>query len=922
MDKKVISFDRKSMLIGGRRVMLYGGEFHYFRVPHELWEDRLQKMKSAGLNLVVTYIPWNFHEMREGEFRWDGDRDLEKFITLTQKYGFYLVIKPGPYICAEWDFGGFPDWLLGKKINLREKDPEYLKLIGRYYKEIAGILRPHLITKGGNIVLFQIENEYDHLIAFTGIKRYKEGALEYHLKLLEMAKKEGIDVPTFTVEGSFLRKSEIIDARTYYPNIPWIWLWEFDDFDRVINESVAQQPDKPLMIMELETGWFAQFGKPLYQIEPEVTRAILRTVIVEGASVMNHFLFVGGTTFPYWNCKGDYGGIGTCTTYDFGHSPVREWGEVSPTKYHMARNCAQFLDSFEEELFESEKKEGAARFTKGGEAVVLVDGRKGGPRADFSGTFENVKAVERYGRKGGFLMVRNLTEDTHKTRVSYYSPAERKEMAFPYAQDLKLSPRSSFLFPVDITVGDDVMIRYSTCELLMKKKIGGREFVFLSGRPEVDGETLIKCGKVKPEIIEGEFTISRARGGFLIENENEGARIVRIGAVFLIFLDDKTAAKAWDKDGAVAISDYYYIEDFLADGRSIDINAQVKNGCNQRTRIFCGFAPKSVAINGEPAEFKYDKTTGSVSFDYDCAVEELPKITWLDAPRFISDVEEKEEGFDDSSWKAVKLPGSLEQAGLLEHGFVWYRQKFKLKAKPSECKIKIEANGIDRFYVYVNGRFAWRGIEYREIDIATYVKKGINQLAVRYENAYHTKAHPHEGAIKKYSGILKPVMISGKALGKDFNISLSSMLVREKAGGLIRGYHEPDCNEAQWKKAHAARKYVFPEEMGELVWYRRKFRFLPRKGGVCALKLTIDHAFERCIIYLNGKALGKYESVGPQNDFYIPESFLRDDNTVAIMVEGPGFHPVKEFGFVPPVLKDPKIGFYYTAKKIIARVSS
>ncbi|HRZ66769.1 MAG TPA: beta-galactosidase [Candidatus Omnitrophota bacterium] len=920
MEKKVISFDRKSMLIGGRRVMLYGGEFHYFRVPHELWEDRLQKMKSAGLNLVVTYIPWNFHEAREGEFRWDGDRDLDKFITLTQKYGFYLVIKPGPYICAEWDFGGFPDWLLGKKINLREKDPEYLKLIGRYYKEIAGILRPHLITKGGNIVLFQIENEYDHLIAFTGIKRYKEGALAYHLKLLEMAKKEGIDVPTFTVEGSFLRKSEIIDARTYYPNIPWIWLWEFDDFDRVINESVAQQPDKPLMIMELETGWFAQFGKPLYQIEPEVTRAILRTVIVEGASVMNHFLFVGGTTFPYWNCKGDYGGIGTCTTYDFGHSPVREWGEVSPTKYHMARNCAQFLDSFEDELFESEKKEGAARFAKGGEAVALVDGRKARP--DYSGTFENIKAVERYGRKGGFLMVRNLTEDTHKTRVAYYSPAERKEMVLPSAQDLKLSPRSSFLFPVDITVGDDLMIRYSTCELLMKKKIGVREFVFLSGRPEVDGETLVKCGKAKPEIIEGKFTISKARGGFLIENENEGARIVRIGGVFLVFLDDKTAAKAWDKDGAVAISDFYYIEDFLADGRSIDINAQVKNGCNQRTRIFCGFAPKSVAINGGQAEFKYDKATGSVSFDYDCAVEELPKITWLDSPRFISDVGEKEEGYDDSSWKAVKLPGSLEQAGLLEHGFVWYRQKFNLKARPSECTIKIEANDMDRFYVYVNGRFAWRGIECREIDISAFVKKGRNQLAVRYENAYHTKAHPHEGAIKKYSGILKPVKISGRVSGKGFGMALTSMLVREKAGGLIKGYHEPDCNEAQWRKAHAARKYVFPEEMGELVWYRRKFRFLPRKGGVCALKLTIDHAFERCMIYLNGKALGKYESVGPQNDFYIPESFLRDDNTVAIMVEGPGFHPVKEFGFVPPVLKDPKIGFYYTAKKIIARVSS
>ena len=921
MDKKVISFDRKSMIINGKRVMLYGGEFHYFRVPHELWEDRLQKMKAAGLNLVVTYIPWNFHEEKEGEYNWEGDRDLEKFVTLTEKYGFYLVIKPGPYICAEWDFGGFPDWLLGKKINLREDDPEYLRLIGKYYKEIAKILRPHQITKGGNIILFQIENEYDHLIAFTGIKKYKDNALRYHLKLLKMARATGIDVPTFTVEGSFLRGTEIIDARTYYPNIPWIWLWEFEDFDKAIDASVAAQPKKPLMIMELETGWFAQFGKPLYQIEPEVTRAILRTVIIEGASVMNHFLFVGGTTFPYWNCKGDYGGIGTCTTYDFGHSPLREWGEVSPTKYHMARNTAQFLESFEEILFESEKKDGAAKFVDSGNTVALVDAKKGTLKPDFSGTFENVKVVERAGKKGGFLMVRNLTENTIRTRIEYLSPAENRNKILPIRGDLRLTSRSSFLFPIDIPIGDDGMVlKHSTCELLLKKKIGNDEFVFLTGNPGLDGESYIKCG-AKPAVIEGSFKVERAKDGYIIENENKGLRIIRIGGVFFVFLDEATAAKVWEREDTVVISDYYYIEDLLVDGRSIDINAQIKNGCNLRTRIFTALEPKSLTINKEKASFKYDKATRSVVFDYDCAVEELPKITWLNSPRFISDVEEKEAGFDDSSWKSISLPGSLEQAGLLEHGFLWYRQEFELKSKPSDCRAKIITNDMDRFYVYVNGEFIWRGISSPDLDIAKAVRKGKNLLAVRYENAYHTKAHPHEGPIKKLSGIMQPVKIHGSVSGKVFNIILRKLLVREKAGGLVKGYHEPGCREDGWKVSPPSKKYVFAEEMGELVWYRRKFKFLPRKGGVCALKLTIDHAFERCIIYLNGRALGKYESVGPQNDFYIPESFLQNENALAILVEGPGFHPVKESGFAPPVLKDPKVGFYYTAKLVNARIS-
>ncbi|MDD5546342.1 MAG: beta-galactosidase [Candidatus Omnitrophica bacterium] len=923
VEEKVISFDKKSMIINGKRVMLYGGEFHYFRVPHELWEDRLRKMKAAGLNLVATYIPWNFHEMKEGEFIWEGDRDLDKFVTLTEKYGFYLAIKPGPYICAEWDFGGFPDWLLGKDVKLREDDPEYLRLIGRYYKEIAGILRPHLVTKGGNIILFQIENEYDHLIAFTGIKRYKDGALRYHLKLLKMAREAGIDVPAFTVEGSFLRKSEIIDARTYYPNIPWIWLWEFDDFDKAIEASVAQQPKKPLMIMELETGWFAQFGKPLYQIEPEVTRAILRTVIAEGASVMSHFLFVGGTTFPYWNCKGDYGGIGTCTTYDFGHSPLREWGEVSPTKYHMARNTAQFLDSFEDVLFGSEKIEGAAKFIDSGNTVALVDRRKGAAKPDFSGTFENVKVTERAGKKGGFLMVRNLTDDTLRTQIEYLSPAGKKNKKLPSSGDLKLAPRSSFLFPIDVPIGDKgVVIKHSTCELLLKKEIGENAFVFLTGRPELRGETYIKCGPVKPAVIEGDFDVKRVKDGYIIGNENSGLRIIKIEGIFLVFLDDKTAAKIWDGEETVAISDYYYIEDLIADGRSIEINAQVKNGCNQLTRIFTAVRPRSVTINKEKAPFKYDKKTGSVIFKYDCAVEELPRITWLDSPRFISDLDEKEPGFDDSSWKTITMPKALEQAGLLKHGFIWYRQEFGLKGRPSECLVKIITNDMDRFYVYVNGEFIWRGIGSPCLDITGAARKGKNLLAVRYENAYHTKAHPHEGPIKKLSGIMQPVRIRGRAQGKSFNIVINKLLVRENAGGLLKGYHEPEIDENGWKISPSAKKYVFAKEMGELVWYRRRFKFLPRKGGTCALKLTIDHAFERCVIYLNGRALGKYESVGPQNDFYIPEPFLRAENTLAILVEGPGFHPVKGSGFVPPVLKDPRIGFYYAAKKVSARVSA
>lgn len=922
MGKKIISYDNKSMIINGKRVLLYGGEFQYFRVPNELWEDRFKKMKMAGLNFITTYIPWNFHETKEGKFRWDGDRDLNKFLSLAEKYGLYVAIKPGPYICAEWDFGGFPDWLLAKDIPLRENNPEYIKLVKKYYKEIAKVIKPHLITEGGNIILFQIENEYDHLILFTGIKRYKKNALKYHLKLLQMAKEEGIDVPTFTVEGSFLRKTEIIDARTYYPNIPWIWLWEFNDFDKAIKASVSEQKNKPLMIMELETGWFAQFGKPLYEIEPEVTKAIIRTVLAEGASVMNLFMFVGGTTFPYWNCKGDYGGIGTCTTYDFGVSPIREWGEVS-VKYHLARNTAQFINSFQDILFDSEKKENAAKFVRGGETIALVKTEKSKLKPDFSGVYENVKIIEKYGKQGGFLMVRNVSEDKHIVGIEYFSPLENKKRKFPLNRNLNLIPRSSFLFPIDIALGDSgVIIKHSTSELLLKKKIDRDEFVFFSGKPEIKGQTYIKCDRAKkPAVLEGDIKIKKAGDGYIIEYENKGIKIIKIDNIFMVFLDEETSYKVWDRKEVVLVADYYFIEDISVGNHSIEIKAQLKKGNKQMMRMFTATEPKNIKINNKDINFKYDKDTKSLKFCYDCEIKNLPEVKWITSPKFMSDMKEKSIDYNDSNWKTITLPNSLEEAGFLEHGFIWYRKEFYLQGKPKECRIKIITNDMDRLYIYINGKFIWRDIGSPDLDITNAVKKGKNLISIRYENAYHTKAHPHEGPIKKLSGIMEPVKIYGKISDKKFNIKLKKLKVREGAAGLLKGYQELDFDDSKWNQAPSAEKYVFSKEMGELIWFRRKFKILSQKDIDFSVRLRIEYAFERCIIYVNGRALGKYESVGPQNDFYIPKSFLQNKNVLAIILEGPGFHPVKESGFLPPILKNPVIGFYYFSKKTNTKIT-
>lgn len=189
-------------------------------------------------------------------------------------------------------------------------------------------------------------------------------------------------------------------------------------------------------------------------------------------------------------------------------------------------------------------------------------------------------------------------------------------------------------------------------------------------------------------------------------------------------------------------------------------------------------------------------------------------------------------------------------------------------------------------------------------------------LAIRYENAYHTKAHPAEGPIQKHSGVMEPIEIRGKAGGKEFLIKLDSLKLRQEAGGLHKGYERPDFNDEGWTASKAADKYVLSEELGDFVWYRRKFRFTKKEGINYALKIRINHITERCIMYLNGKPLGKYESVGPQNDFYVPETFLKEENLLSIIIESPGVHPVKGSGFVPGILENPVLDFYYTTKEV------
>jgi hypothetical protein len=314
------TYDTSGFFLNGQPFQIWSGEMHFQRIPKLYWHDRLLKAKAMGLNTVATYVFWNALEPKPGSWNFRDNNDLVAFIREAQSVGLYVLLRPGPYACAEWDFGGLPAWLLAKPgIKIRTSDTTYLQPALRYLRKIANLVRPLQVSKGGNVLMVQVENEYG---SYGSDKPYL-------VALRDAWRDAGIDVPLYTSDGA----SPTMLGNGSVPGCvvgldPGANAGDFA-------QARKSRPDVPAFCSEYYPGWLTHWGEPWARADTvELTRD-LEWLIKNGKS-FNLYVLHGGTNWGFY-AGANFGKVyePDVTSYDY-DAPIREDGTLTP-KYDAIR---------------------------------------------------------------------------------------------------------------------------------------------------------------------------------------------------------------------------------------------------------------------------------------------------------------------------------------------------------------------------------------------------------------------------------------------------------------------------------------------------------------------------------------------------------------------------------------------------------
>ena len=317
----------KTFLLNGKPFVVKAAEVHYPRIPRPYWEHRIKMCKALGMNAVCIYIFWNIHEQQEGQFNFTGNNDVAEFCRLAQKNGMYVIVRPGPYVCAEWEMGGLPWWLLKKKdIRLRERDPYFMERVKIFEQKVGEQLAPLTIQRGGPIIMVQVENEYG---SYGEDKPYVSEIRDCLRGIY------GKELALFQCDWSSNFEKNGLDDLT--------WTMNFGtgaNIDQQFRRLGELRPNAPKMCSEFWSGWFDKWGAR-HETRPAKDMVEGMDEMLSKGISFSLYMTHGGTSFGHWAGANSPGFAPDVTSYDY-DAPINEYGHATPKFWELRKMMEKY----------------------------------------------------------------------------------------------------------------------------------------------------------------------------------------------------------------------------------------------------------------------------------------------------------------------------------------------------------------------------------------------------------------------------------------------------------------------------------------------------------------------------------------------------------------------------------------------------
>lgn len=933
---KKISWDQYSLMIDGKRQVIWAAEFQPFRLPSpSLWRDVLQKYKAMGLNGVSLYFAWGYHSSHPGHYDFSGVRNLEKLLQIAKEEGLYVMVRPGPYVNAELSMGGFPGWLARQRAEARTDAPEYQNATAEWLTQVNAIIARFQITNGGGTVIaYQLENEQFEV----------EPKNARHMQFLaDKARADGITVPLFHNAASRLPDWTPKNSTAPFANPGPTDLYAFDGYPGGVCDVHGQpgtpavapdwgiygknfpkvgslaSPHTPGFGAEIGAGWFDYWGSNgTYECTAKrqgvgYQKLFYGTNLINRIVIHSVYMGFGGTSWGWQPAPVVF------SSYDYG-APISEDRGLRDKALGM-KLLGNFIQSANDLLGQMDIGD-----------AIQPDNAK-------------VRIYHNVNRQLGshlLFAVHKPSSNTGTEAFAFELKTADGSYRIPQAGSLALSGQDARFILAAYPLGQHRLV-YSTSELWTQIRQGAADLTLLHGRSGHDGETVLRFAhKPGVRVITGEVQQrwDATKGDLRLNYRHQGLIELEItgggrAPLRLLIADESTAQASW-KLGDVLVLSPAMPRTAVKNGDTLELTGDTHEASS--LRVWAGAGIQRLRWNGVDvaAQARGASLVARQALPGPAAIT-LPDLSQLSWTRR-SDIAESQPGFDDSAWRVADASSSAAQVytasekgqpvlAMSDYGFhrgdVWYRGRFTTTgAEPLELRLWYGAGGAGLIQVWVDGRFVGQ----HELDTArpfpethdTFqlmlkdLAPGEHVVAVMVRNMGHNWDLFADDAHKEARGLiaasLGPKGGRRAALPISWKLQGAPEAIRDLArgpfnngglGGEHRGWHLPAAPDKDFKTGWEATTPTAAPPAPGSYWLRSSFTLDLPEGhdvqlGLAFGDVTVPRSNgveNRALVFVNGWNLGQFVAhVGPQRVFVLPPGIVnpKGDNTMALVVTSDG----------------------------------